>query len=72
MTASVCRELILTPQPPEVDMDLFIRPFTDDSWVSLAFMAGVLLFSAALPYIIVPASFEGTDSHRQVCCSTKS
>ncbi len=45
-------------------MDLFIQPFTDDSWISLGFMTAVLLVGGALPYIFFPQQFEGSDSHR--------
>ncbi len=62
--------LVLTPQPPEYDMDLFIRPFTGDSWASLGVMAGVLLFASGIPYVLFPDYFEATASHRVVNLAT--
>ncbi len=58
--------LVLTPQPPKVDLDLFIRPFTDDAWVSIGAMVGVLLGTTIIPYILFPNFFEETNGFRVV------
>ncbi len=50
--------LVLRPQPPRVDMDLFVRPFTRDSWIALGFMSAVLLTGTALPFLLFPGYFS--------------
>ncbi len=62
--------LILTPQPPQVDLELFTRPFTKDAWLSLAVMVAVLLTAMALPYTLFPSYLESTTAFRIIYFST--
>ena len=56
--------LLLTPQPPEVDILLYIRPFTDDSWAAIGAVMLVILFCLLAPYLVV-AHLESTTGHQE-------
>ncbi len=58
--------LVLTPQPPRIDMELFVRPFKDESWIGIASMVFVLLITMTIPFILVPTVFENTTAWRIV------
>ena len=62
ITTADYRHLALTPQPPEVDTGLFIRPFTDDSWLAILGMTLVIAFFIATPFFIV-SQFSNTSSY---------
>jgi hypothetical protein len=42
--------LVLTPKPPEVDIGLFIRPFTDDAWRGIGITFLIILLVIMIPY----------------------
>ena len=55
--------LALTPQPPEVDMGLFIRPFTDEAWYGIGVIFIIILIVIITPYAIFDY-FEDTDGYQ--------
>ena len=59
----------MTPQPPRVDIRLYIRPFRTDSWVGICIVLLVMLLCILAPYLIVK-KVELTTGH-QVLTNTK-
>ena len=55
--------LALTPQPPEFDIQLFLRPFTGDSWQGIAIILVCSLLCILIPGYILPY-FESTASYQ--------
>ena len=62
-TNRIC--LALTPQPPEVDPGLFIRPFTDEAWGGIGIMFVIILFILFLPYIFI-RYYEDTNGYNMM------
>ena len=55
--------LALTPQPAELDMGLFIRPFQDEAWI-LVLVSVIIIFSnIVIPYSLL-SYFEHTESFK--------
>ena len=54
---------MLTPQPPEVDVLLYIRPFTNESWGAIGAIVAVMLVCLILPYLVVK-HVESTVGHQ--------
>ena len=55
--------LALTPQPPEIDIQLFLRPFTGDSWqgiiiILICSFVCILIPGYILPYFECTASYQ--------------
>ena len=45
--------LAVIPKPPELDVTLFIRPFTDDAWKGIGILILIGLFLLIVPYFFV-------------------
>ena len=60
LTHDVFLLLVLTPQAPKIDMDLFIRPFQNGAWAGVVSMVFVLIVAMVVPYFYSPISFEET------------
>ncbi len=54
--------LALTPQPPEVDTGLFIRPFRDDAWSGVGVIFLIILVCIIIPYAAI-SYYEHTDGY---------
>ncbi|TRY67601.1 hypothetical protein TCAL_05368 [Tigriopus californicus] len=52
ITSSNWLQLALTPQLPEVDTGLFLRPFTYDAWMAILAITGVVIVAVLAPYLI--------------------
>ena len=58
-------QLVLTPQPPKVDVLLYIRPFTDESWGAIGAIMVVMLVCLIFPYLVV-RHVESTAGHQMI------
>ena len=56
-------QLVLTPQPPKVDVLLYVRPFTSNSWGAIGVVVLVMLVGLIVPYIVV-RNVESTVGHQ--------
>ena len=56
-------QLVLTPQPPAVDVLLYIRPFTNESWGAIGAIMVAMLACLILPYLVVQ-HVESTMGHQ--------
>ena len=45
--------VVLTPQPAEVDIGLFIRPFRDDVWTAIMIMSTLIITVILVPYGLI-------------------
>ena len=54
--------LVIEPKMPEIDMGLFIRPFTEDAWKGILATFVSLTFVFLLPFILVKR-YSSTDSY---------
>jgi hypothetical protein len=54
--------LALTPQLPELDNGLFIRPFTNDAWAGVAVISLLILVLVTVPYAFI-SYYEYTDGY---------
>ena len=54
--------LALTPQAPEVDTGLFIRPFTPDSWTAIGVMSAIILGVLIASYFSI-SDYEQTSAY---------
>jgi hypothetical protein len=52
--------LALTPKPTELDMGLFIRPFTNEAWKGIMVTFAIVLCCILIPYAMC-SYFENTD-----------
>ena len=52
-TTSSFQALALTPQPPDVDTGLFIRPFRDDAWMGIMVVSAFIILATMVPYALV-------------------
>ena len=59
-TTSSFQALALTPQPPDVDTGLFIRPFRDDAWMGVLLVSAIIVVVTVIPYSLV-AQYDQTD-----------
>jgi len=48
--------LAVTPQTLRVDLNLFIRPFTDPSWACILATSAIILLIVIPPYIFLPVN----------------
>jgi hypothetical protein len=55
--------LVLTPQAPEIDFGLFIRPFRDEAWLIVGLIFILILASLLIPYALI-SYFEETQGYR--------
>ena len=55
--------LALTPQPAELDMGLFIRPFQDEAWILFLASVTIILINIAIPYSLL-SYYEHTESFK--------
>ena len=53
--------LALTPQPPEIDPGLFIRPFRDDAWNGIAVVCVIMVVCLMVPFSLMK-NYEQTES----------
>ncbi len=58
--------LVLLPQLPKVDINLFTRPFTRESWSYITAMIFLLSITAILPYVLFPSHIEHAAGHQLV------
>ena len=56
-------QLVLTPQPPKVDVLLYIRPFTSESWGAIGAMTAIMVVCLIFPYMVVKR-VESTVGHQ--------
>ncbi len=63
LTHSDNMQLVLTPQPAEVDTGLFIRPFTDEAWKAILGMTVIIITVLLIPYFIF-SFFELTTGYK--------
>ena len=56
-------QLVLTPQPPKVDVLLYVRPFTNDSWGAIGVVVLVMIVGLIVPYVVV-RNVESTVGHQ--------
>jgi hypothetical protein len=61
--------LALTPKNPEIDLGLFIRPFTKESWGAIGLMIIAALICILLPYIAI-SYVESTTGHQMMVMVT--
>ena len=54
--------LALTPQPPEVDTGLFIRPFKDEAWGGIGILFLIIIVIVMVPYATI-SYYEHTDGY---------
>jgi hypothetical protein len=55
--------LALTPQPAELDMGLFIRPFQDQAWLLVLASVIIIVINIVIPYSLL-SYYEHTDSFK--------
>ena len=55
--------LVLTPQLPEIDVGLFIRPFRNDAWSVIGLLTIAIIGSVLFPYARI-RNFESTQGYQ--------
>ena len=53
--------LVLTPQPPPVDMGLFFRPFRDEAWTLVGFSICLIFITLIIPFATI-SFYEETNA----------
>ena len=61
--------LALTPQPPEMDFGLFIRPFQNEAWYCILGMLIIIPIVLMGPYILIQF-YESTDGYHLISLIT--
>ena len=50
--------MVANPRDPEVDLDLFIRPFRREAWIGITVCTSVILGMTVIPYFILGNYFS--------------
>ena len=56
--------LAMTPNPPEIDIGLFIRPFKNEAWAGVILIVATSFLVVAIPYTYLTTFYENTDGYR--------